>query len=134
MDADSLLTDRERLDLDLAGAEHLDAGRPLLNRRPAVQRVVIAVDDEGPYACFIEALEPGEEAQLRSHSAVGAIVDVASDEQEGRLALDGEGDDVVPSLQRRFLKRLRYAGRRPGDSLERRIEMQIGRVDKSECT
>ena len=82
-----------RLPSDLGSEAHA-AARQLEPRFPAVQRVVVAVADEGADAGFIQAFQPVAEFQLRPQAAVGAVVHVACDQQRVCPLLDAQVDDV----------------------------------------
>ncbi|OPZ46025.1 MAG: hypothetical protein BWY94_00939 [Actinobacteria bacterium ADurb.BinA094] len=118
--------------LDPLRAEDRDAGRPPGDRRPAVQRIVVAVDDEGADAGLVQTPHAGEKADLRAQPALGAVVDVAGEEHEQHLALERQVDEPLPRLQGRLAQGPGHAGGRPGDALERRIQMKVGGVYEAE--
>ena len=76
--------------------------------------------------------EPAVEVHLGAQAALGAVVDVAGDDEEGGPALEGELDDRVERLQRRLPQGIGDERREVVDVAERRVEVQIGRVDKAE--
>ena len=59
-------------------------------RGPAVERVVVAVNEKGPHAPFGENFQAVTEGELRPHAPVGAVVDVAGDHQEEDVFVEAE--------------------------------------------
>jgi len=48
------------------------------------------MDDQGSNAALGKSFKPAPESQLRSHAAILTVVDVASEQEEGRFLVDAE--------------------------------------------
>jgi hypothetical protein len=75
--------------------------RPRADGRPATDhRVVVAVHHKGRDSRIGQSCQSLSEADLGAKSADRAVVDVAGDQQERGVALEGEVDDRVKRIQR----------------------------------
>ena len=120
-------------DRHLVAAEHRDAVGPGPDGRPAGgDRVVVAVDDEARDAGRSEPGETVAEPELGAKPALGAVVHVAGDEQERRVAFEREVDDGVEGLQRGLAQGVRDEWGHLPDALERCVQVEVGRVDEAE--
>jgi len=81
MDVNRLPTDLDRHRLDCVRTEDGNPAGPLPDRRPAVERVVVAVHDQRLYSGRRQALQSVEESQLRPYATLRAVVDIAGDDK-----------------------------------------------------
>ena len=94
----ALQFDRDRL--DRARAEDGHRRRPLVDGRPPAERIVVPVDDERADASLIEAPQTTDETNLCSNAALGAVVDVAGQQDEQDVLVERQLNQPIPSLQR----------------------------------
>ncbi len=100
---------------------------------PAVQRVVVAVADEGTNAGPVQLSQPFDEAKLGTEAPVSPIVDVAGNQQGIDLFLEAEVGDVPVCFEGGTCQRVGHVGRdRTADALEGAVQVQVGRVDEAE--
>src|SRR5947207_1400020 len=99
---------------------------------PAIQRIVIPMRDKNWNAAVGQPLDAAQESKLRPNTAVGGVVDIAGEHDEGGLALDRHPDQRVEGFERGIAQSAGDLGRDTADSGEWRIEMQIGRVHETE--
>src|SRR6185295_5112157 len=118
---------------DTAAAKDGYTPRPDANGRPTFERIVIAVRDERLNPALGETLEAAQEAQLRPHTALRAVIDVAREHQKGGLARDGKLHQVVPGGERRIAERIGHRRIDAPNPFEGRVEMQIGGVHEPEA-
>ena len=123
----------DRRHLDLPVAEDVHARRPITDGRPAVQRIVVAVHDEGLHAGLGEVAQAAQHANLCAHAALRPVVEVAGEQQGSGVLVDGETHEVVPGLKRRFAQGLGHVWRGPGDPFKRRVEMEVCGVDQADA-
>ena len=79
-----------------------------------------------------QPFEPAPKPQLRPDAAVGSVVHIPGDDQEGRSAIQAQSDEVVEGFERCLPQGPGDRGRRLADAFERRVEMQVGGVNKAE--
>ena len=97
-------------------------------RLPAVQRVVVAVADEGAYARRRQPLQPSHELQLRPQAAVGSVVDVAGHQQRVHPFPQAQPDDVVIGVESGAAQRIRDVIRRfASNTAKGAVQVQVRR-------
>ena len=100
---------------------------------PSVQRVVVAVAHERPDAGGVQAAQTVDEGLLGAQAAIGAVVNVAGDQQCFHSLGDAQVDDVSVGIKCGGVKRPGYIlGCRCPDAPERTVQMEVCSVDKSE--
>ena len=101
---------------------------------PSVQRVVVAVADEGADAGVIQTFETLHELQLGPQAAVGAVVHVSRHQECIHTFVQTQLDDVVVGAECGLAQCGRHmVGRVRLHACKRAIQMQVGSMDKSQC-
>ena len=91
---------RDRMRLHGPGAENGEIRRRAPDRRPASQRIVIAVRDEDQNAALAQPLHAAHEAELRPDAAIGRIINIAREHDKGGLALNGHFHQSIERFER----------------------------------
>ena len=113
-------------------SENNQVTRHPAHRRPAVQRIVISVGDKDGNAMLTHPFHSAQEAQLRPHAAVGAIVEVSRERHERGFAVDRHSHQRVERFERGVPQTVGDLRRRPPDGSERSVQVQIGCVNEAE--
>lgn len=85
--------------LALIGLENLNLLGPVYSRSPAVQGVVIAMDDVGGNSVARQLCKPVAESKLSSPTAVGTVIDIAGHEQKVDFVLESSLNEIVKSFK-----------------------------------
>ena len=102
--------------------------RWLHSRGPSGERVMVAVADEGRDARVVQAFKPVDEGELGAERPLGPVEDVSGHDQEVRLLVQAELDEILPRLESRPAqgnghRRLPLGG--GADPLKWRIQVEI---------
>ena len=101
---------------------------------PAVQRVVVAVADEGTYARPVQPGQPVHELQLRPQAAVSSVVDVTGHQQGVHAFPKAQRDDVLVGVEGGAAQRIGDIIRRfAANAAKGAVQMQIGGVYKPQA-
>ena len=79
----------------------------------------------------VQPLDRPPEGELGAHAAVGAVVHVARDHHEGGIARQRQVDQGLQRAQRGVAQQAGDPGVDALDPLERRIEMEVERRERS---
>ena len=108
------------------------AWRVVQPRLPAVERIVVAVADEGPYTGIVQPFQALDELELGAQAPVGRVEHVASDQKRVHTLVDAQVDDVLVGAERRILQRAGHVFGRDGlNTNERTVQMQISGMYKA---
>ena len=130
---DALITRLEFDGLDLAGGELVDQFGEAVDGRPAMaDGVVVAVDEERADADIGQAGHAIEEGTLSADPALGTVVDVSGQQDEGDLPLDRRVHQGDPSLQRRLAQGGGHVFGEPADGREGGVEVEVCGVEEGE--
>jgi hypothetical protein len=69
---------------------------------------------------------------LRTQAPIGAVVDVAGNEERVNVAVDAKVDDAFEGIERRGCRELANAVVDPPQPAERAVEVEVGGVDEPE--
>ena len=127
-------TDLDRYRLDGSSSEDRDelGPRTRKGRPPCLDRVVIAMYDKARDARVRQAGQAVAKAQLCPKTALGPVIDVAGDYEKSHSPLETQLDERVESGERGLPKLSGDVWSCRTDALERRIKMQVCRVDETE--
>src|SRR5690606_20150136 len=117
------------------GGEDRELGDALGGEERLQFGVVLADGEERLDSVLGEAAQAGAQAQARDVAGVAGRwsgEDAAGDDQEGRLLLDAQLDQLVPGAQRRGGEQVAGRVREAADAGERRVEAESGRMDEME--
>ena len=102
---------------------------------PTIERVVIAMHDEGPNSGLTEPTESITESQLRFQTAIGTVVDISGDQQEIDLLPQAKIDDHLKRSEGRFAEFLddpALSHGQPPQPDKRAVEMKVCRMNERE--
>jgi len=103
----------------------------LYRRRPAVEKVVVAVDEIDMNPMLFEFLKPFEKAELCLKVPVGFVEHISRDRDESHIGGDGKIDQIPIGSVSRFLKRLAEFGVAIGDASEGSSQVKVGCMEKT---
>ena len=115
-----------------ASAEYFHALRHDEFARNPRLGVVIAAHDEGPNPCLVQPPQLRGEEQRRLHRRLVAIVEVAGDHERVHRFVEAQIDDVGERLAGGVAEQPGEIGVAQRQRAQRRVEMDIGRVDEAE--
>ena len=95
-------------------------------------RIVVATNEEDADVGGLQPAHLPHQEQRRRHGGLRSVIEVARDDDRIHPFGDGEVDDALQRLARRPAHEIAEVGIAQGKRGERRIEMQVGRMEEAE--